>query len=185
MTGDLTTRLQTLEAGSDPATALAFYDSLPAATLDQMIGSWHGAGLPTGHIFDGLLEKFGWHGKRFEGTEDAHPLVFADSDEKLFSIDPSRVPLGMLIDHIELAGSSAASGLFRMSAKMLSTQKPQARLRMTEYCGVVTATMIYDALPINDVFRAVSPDVLVGAMDMRGFERPFLFTLRREAPVAA
>jgi hypothetical protein len=26
---------------------------------------------------------------------------------------------------------------------------------MTEYRGVVSATMIYDALPINDVFRKV------------------------------
>lgn len=185
MTGDLTARLHALEPGGDPAEVLAFYDALPAATLEQMTGSWRGAGLPTGHVFDGLLEQFGWHGKRFDGPEDAHPLVFADSDGKLFSIDPARIPMGALIDHIDLARNSAASGLFRMSAKMLSTQKPCARLRMTEYRGVLSATMIYDALPINDVFRAVGADVLVGAMDMRGFDRPFMFTLRREAPVAA
>jgi Domain of unknown function (DUF4334) len=52
---------------------------------------------------------------------------------------------------------------------------------MTEYLGVVSAPMIYDALPINDVFRAVGADTVVGAMDMRGFEQPFMFLLRRQA----
>jgi hypothetical protein len=49
-----------------------------------------------------------------------------------------------------------------------------------EYRGVVTAAMSYDQLPIIDVFRSVDADTLVGAMDMRGLEQPFLFVLRRE-----
>jgi hypothetical protein len=40
--------------------------------------------------------------------------------------------------------------------------------------------MCYDALPINDVFRKVDDDTLVGAMDMRGLDAPFMFVLRRE-----
>ena len=46
--------------------------------------------------------------------------------------------------------------------------------------GVVTAAMVYDSLPIIDVFRRVSADVLLGAMDMRGLPSPFLFVLRRD-----
>jgi len=52
---------------------------------------------------------------------------------------------------------------------------------MTEYRGVVSATMIYEALPINDLFRRVDRDTVIGAMDMRGHAAPFLFVLRREA----
>ena len=37
-----------------------------------------------------------------------------------------------------------------------------------EHRGVLTAAMVYDALPVIDVFRRVGPDVLLGAMDMRG-----------------
>jgi hypothetical protein len=40
--------------------------------------------------------------------------------------------------------------------------------------------MCYDALPINDAFRKVNDETLVGAMDLRGLEAPFLFVLRRE-----
>jgi hypothetical protein len=49
---------------------------------------------------------------------------------------------------------------------------------------VVTATMSYDALPINDVFRKVDNDTVLGAMDLRGLQMPLMFVLRRE-PLAA
>ncbi len=51
---------------------------------------------------------------------------------------------------------------------------------MTEFRGIVTATMIYDRLPINDVFRAADADTLLGLMDMRDMAQPFFFMLRRE-----
>ena len=63
---------------------------------------------------------------------------------------------------------------------LLQTEQPKARLRMTEYRGVVSATMIYDSLPINDVFRKVDEDCVLGAMDMRFTPQPFFFVLRRE-----
>jgi hypothetical protein len=40
--------------------------------------------------------------------------------------------------------------------------------------------MIYDNLPINDVFRKVDQDTVLGAMDLKGIPRPFFFVLRRE-----
>jgi hypothetical protein len=45
--------------------------------------------------------------------------------------------------------------------------------------------MCYDALPINDVFRKVDDDTLVGAMDLRGLQMPFMFVLRREPPTSS
>jgi hypothetical protein len=51
---------------------------------------------------------------------------------------------------------------------------------MTEYRGVVTATMIYDSLPINDMFRAVDINKRLGVMDLRGMAQPFFFVLHRD-----
>ena len=50
---------------------------------------------------------------------------------------------------------------------------------MVEHRGIVTATMTYDALPVNDHFRRVDEDTLLAVMDLRG-SPPFLFLLRRE-----
>ncbi len=51
---------------------------------------------------------------------------------------------------------------------------------MTEFRGVVTATMIYDSLPIQDMFRAAASDTLLGLMDLRGMAQPFFSVLRRD-----
>jgi hypothetical protein len=65
---------------------------------------------------------------------------------------------------------------------LLSTAHSSARLRMTSYRGVVSATMVYDHLPINDVFRQLDDDSVLGVMDLKGMETPFFFLLRREGP---
>ena len=54
-----------------------------------------------------------------------------------------------------------------------------ASLRMVEYRGVVTATMVYDKQPIFDHFRKIDDDTMVGAMDRKGEAAPLLFVLRR------
>jgi hypothetical protein len=41
--------------------------------------------------------------------------------------------------------------------------------------------MIYDSLPINDVFRKVDDDTVLGAMDLRFTPQPFFFILTRES----
>lgn len=144
-----------------------------------MTGFWRGSGLHTGHRLDGMLEAYGWHRKRFEGPEDVHPLVFASSAGRLVSVNPSFVPLGLVVRYAALFKLPIAARIFRACLGLLGTTKPQARLRLTEYRGVTTATMIYDALPINDVFRQIDQDTLLGVMDLRG-ARPFVFVLRRE-----
>ncbi|WP_253272641.1 DUF4334 domain-containing protein [Arsenicicoccus sp. oral taxon 190] len=42
-----------------------------------------------------------------------------------------------------------------------------------------TATLVYDHQPILDAFRRVGPDVVMGAMDLRGMATPYLFELTR------
>lgn len=171
--------LTRLSGGSTPEQALAFFDALPAVELDQMLGAWKGFGLPTGHPLDGLLEAVNWHGKRFRSTEDVDPLIM-DRGDGSYALNPRFLPMG-------LATHSAA--LFRVDAlrrgtvsvlPLLKTSHAAARLRSIEYRGVVTATMVYDALPINDHFRLVDENTVVGAMDMRGWTTPFMFGLRRE-----
>lgn len=175
---ELADQLALLERGTTTAEALAFYDRLPPAMIGQLMGDWQGSEIPTGHPLDGLLGKSGWQGKRFDHPDDAHPLVFSRRDGTPLSIDPAWLPLWFLTGGLGLAKRLASPTLLR-AALFARTAKPRARLRMTEYRGVLTATMIYDALPINDVFRAVDDATLIGAMDMRGYDRPYLFALRR------
>lgn len=51
---------------------------------------------------------------------------------------------------------------------------------MITYRGKSSATLIYDHLPIHDVFRMVDDDTVFAVMDMKGMSRPFFFMLRRE-----
>ena len=173
-------RLHQLESGTTTETALAFFDSLPPLEVATMIGSWRGKGVETGHPIDGLLERFGWYGKRFTGPDGAHPLMFEQTKGRVFSVNPAMIPVGFVIRHADVFRHPLAGWLFRAFRVVLQTDQPKARLRMTEYRGVVSATMIYNSLPINDIFRKVDDDTVLGVMDVRFTPRPFFFVLRRE-----
>lgn len=173
-------RLRVLARGATVEDVLAFFDALPPVQVPEMIGSWRGSGIATGNRLDGLLERFGWHGKRFEGADRVHPLVFRAGRGGVASINPSTVPLSLVVRYAGLLRNPVAAGLFRLVQPILRTGRPQARLRMTEYRGVVSATMCYDALPVHDVFRKVDEDTVVAVMDMRGLDPPFVFVLHRE-----
>lgn len=176
-------RLETLERGATLADALSFFDSLPAVAIDDMIGSWRGSELPTGHPFDGLLTAFGWHGKKFDSPDVAHPLVF-DAVGGEVNVNPALLPIGLLVRAPEVFHHPLLVRAGRFAPVLLQTSKPKARLRMMEYRGVVTATMSYDDVPIHDAFRLANPHTVVGAMDIRGFDEPYMFVLRREATSA-
>jgi hypothetical protein len=176
MTGDVTAEL---ERGVTPARALAIFDALPAVTVAEIYGRWAGAEVPTGHPFDGLLQAYGWHGKNFLSAEKVDPLVFGHSGTP-FAVNPAVLPLGLLVKFPRLANHPVVAVAGRPLLPLLKTRRPKARLRMVEYRGVSTATMIYDAQPVNDHFRRVDDDALLGVMDLRGLAGPFFFLLRRE-----
>lgn len=180
--GDELRRLE--EHPGSPQQALAFFDTLPPARLEEMPGLWKGSGLKTGHAWDGLLEDFGWYGKRFDDTEHAHPLVFR-GDRRLFCVNPSLMLLNLLTRTSHIVRTPPLLQAARRSLRLLRTSRPAARLRMTEYRGTACATMSYDALPINDHFRKVDESTLIGVMDMRGDSAPFFFVLRRNRPAPA
>jgi hypothetical protein len=171
--------LRSLEAGTTIEKALSFFDSLPPVSVAEMIGAWQGSGLRTGNPLDGLLESLGWHGKRFDSADGAHPLLFEDK-HGLFCVNPALVPVTAVVKHSRALRSPLATRLARPAVRVLRTSRPQARLRMIEYRGVLTGTMAYDALPVNDHFRKVDENTLLGAMDLRGLSSPFMFVLRRE-----
>lgn len=55
----------------------------------------------------------------------------------------------------------------------------KATLRMVEFRGQSTATMIYDKHPIFDHFRKIHDDLVMGVMDRKGDAAPLFFYLRR------
>lgn len=163
--------------------ALALFDALAVVPAEFMLGTWRGAEFPTGHPMDGLLTATGWYGKQFVDAETVHPLLFHTADRRAaFPVNPARVPVGLT-----LPANRSYHRLITAARPLLGTSKPTARLRMTEYRGRVSATMIYDAKPVNDVFRKVDEDTVLGVMDLRGADRPYFFSLRRDdtTPVLA
>lgn len=171
--------LRRLQQRASLGEALEFYDSLPAVQVEEMIGTWRGAGLETGNPMDGLLEVYGWRGKRFDSPDEAHPLVFTGRRGP-FSTNPAGLPLAAMVRLSPLLRLRPVAALGRVAIALRRTRSPRARLRMIEYRGVSTATMSYDALPINDHFRRVDEQTLLGVMDLRGLQNPFFFLLLRE-----
>jgi hypothetical protein len=163
-----------------PDEALAYFDSLPVVEPDEMLGRWRGSGLPTGSPLDGLLEAYGWYGKEFLDDETVHPLLFTDRSGRPRPVDPSLLPVNLLRDYAGFLQFWPLRTALTSLRPLLYTKRPKARLREIAHRGVVTAAMVHDSLPIIDVFRKVSEDVRLGAMDLRGLPAPFLFVLRRD-----
>ncbi|GAC1365954.1 MAG: DUF4334 domain-containing protein [Ktedonobacteraceae bacterium] len=159
--------------------ALQLCDALPGVAIDSMMGRWRGAEIFTHHPLNGLLEILGWYGKEFIDRDHVHPLLFSDYRGHLFALDPKRLPVTIALTwplpRIKLARLALLAARF-----ILQTRKPRARLRMVEYRGQVSASMIYDNLPICDAFRRIDHDTLLGIMDLKGVEQPFFFKLRRD-----
>lgn len=162
--------------------ALALFDAAPAVDTEFMIGTWHGAELPTGHPLDGLLEASGWWGKQFVDGETVHPLLFTTGDGRaLWAVNPILAFSGLgAVTRIPALRRRNHAGLINAAGPILRTRTPKARLRTTRYRGVDTATMIYDQLPVNDVFRKLDDQTVVGAMDLRGSTKPYFFVLTRD-----
>ncbi|MEO9328897.1 DUF4334 domain-containing protein [Gordonia aurantiaca] len=167
---------------TDTASAIELFDSLPAVEPESMFGTWRGAEVPTEHPLDGFLAASGWWGKQFIDAENVHPLLFPTRDGRaLWAMNP-----GLAFGALTLAEKAPQTKSMSFAAPiatgrlLVRTRRSRARLRTTRYRGVDTATMIYDQLPINDVFRQVSDDAVLGAMDLKGSPAPYFFALKRD-----
>lgn len=165
----------------DTSSALALFDSLPPVRADFMIGTWRGEGFPTGHAMDGALEAYGWWGKRFDGADEVHPLLFARRGGGTCALNPLwMAPALPWLDRWPLPKSRGLGRALQWLLPLLSTRRSGARLRVIEHRGQMTAAMIYDRLPIHDVFRRLDDDTVLGLMDQKGSRHTFFFVLRRQ-----
>lgn len=150
----------------------AIFDSLPAAEIsDLCTGLWKGGAFPEARGSEDKLVQSGWYGKRFGGENDVDPLVFnvQDGDGKRFVASPPKV--------MALAGQGVAPPARQAE---IETSEPSARLREVQYRGVVTASMVYNELPIIDHFRKADENTLLGVMDNIKLPGPaYFFVLRR------
>jgi len=171
-----------LKAGKTTTeTALQLFDALDSVSLDFMLGSWQGSVISTDHPMDGLLESSNWYGKEFVDTENVHPLLFLDSQGKVFKVAPNPTAMNWVLK-LPILKNNSLKPLLMLANSLLKTETSQARLRMMEYRGKVSATMIYDYLPINDSFRKVDDNTVFGIMDFKNSPQPFFFVLRRCSP---
>ena len=161
---------EALQAGrTSPDNAWAIFDSLPAVSIEFMLGLWKASGFPTGHPQDGKLERLGWHGKRFTDKNCVDPMVFSANDEETFPADPVYIIRNMdVLKHASDVRNEA------------ETKEPKARLRMVEGRATVTASMVYNDLPIIDHFRKLDEDTVLGMMEKpTGQPHNYFFVLRR------
>lgn len=163
-------------------TALDRFDALPPVAPADLRGLWRGEGVPSGHPLDGVLERLGWFGKRFDDDERVHPLVFR-AGRGLVSVNPALAPLGLVLRVAPLLRTAPAAAAFGAVRPLVTTRRPRARLREVRYRGVVSAALVYDDLPVIDAFRAAEDGSVLGAMDARGMVQPYLFALRRAPSV--
>ena len=160
----------------DPAGAAAFHARLGPVPLAMLSGFWRGRAVATGHPVDELLGASGWIGKEFLDGARVHPLVMEGAFGR-YRLNPGLVPL-RLARRLGLARWPGAGRAFRLLGPLLATRRPRAQLRLTEDGGTATAAMVYDQLPVVDVFRKVDDDTVMGRMDARG-EPPAFFVLAR------
>ena len=165
-----------------PQDAITYFDSLDPIDSKDMIGyDWRGEGIDTDHPMDGMLEASRWWGKAFKGENDVHPLIHKGVFAKKFSVNPGLLPL-KLATYLPLR-DLITPVMFPLISPLISTRRPKARLRMLAFRGKLSAAMCYDQKPINDCFRKIDEDSVMGWMDFKSMEQPYFFKLFRDAPV--
>ncbi|MGC4963382.1 DUF4334 domain-containing protein [Gordonia sp. DT218] len=161
--------------------ALELFDSSEPVETHAMLGTWRGAELPTGHPMDGLLAASGWWGKQFIDAETVHPLLFPARDgSSLWPMNPVHAFRGVGLARFPVVKRLSFATPIAVLRPIVRARSAKARLRTTGYRGTETATMMYDQLPINDVFRRLSDRSVLGAMDMKGSAQPYFFVLCRD-----
>jgi hypothetical protein len=127
---------------------------------------------------DGMLEMSNWYGKEFVDPETVHPLLFQTAGGEIFKLKPDPILMRLAL-RFSLTRYLWLAPILRWSTHWFKTDVSQARLRMLDSRGVMTATMIYDYLPINDSFKRIDDNAVLGLMDDKAISQPFFFVLQR------
>jgi hypothetical protein len=158
--------------------AFKLFDSLRPVQTDELLGTWRGQEVFSGHPLEGLLGTCGWYGKRFDDSEHVFPMLFARRDGSTFCANPARMPLSTRLNKLP---KPLVRLLFRCAYPYVATRASGARLRTLEFRGVTGAGMVYDRLAVIDVFRRLDDDTLLCIMDLKddNSEKAFFFQLYR------
>lgn len=161
-----------------PEAAKAWFDGLAPALEEDMLGSWRGEEVPTGHSMDGLLAASSWLGKRFESVDAVHPLIHDVPIWGERSLNPRFLPL-RFVTALPVR-DALLRATFPVLAPLFFTSKPRARLRTLRFRGREHAAMCYDDKPIHDVFARIDESNVLGWMDFKGMAQPYFFKLTRQ-----
>lgn len=162
--------------------AIAYFDSLAPMLDKDMLGFfWRGEGVDTDHPMDGMLEASRWWGKAFIDANSVHPLIHRGVFKEKFFVNPALLPIRMAT-HLPLRDVLGPI-MFPLISPLISTRKPRARMRMLEFRGKLSAAMCYDHKPINDCFRKIDEESVLGWMDFKGMKQPYFFKLRRDEAI--
>ncbi len=156
-----------------------WFQSLNPVEPSEMVGLWRGAGVPSGHPLDGVLENLQWFGKRFHGDMRADALLFQWQPGRLVAIDPRVVPIRFAMTFASFGRTILARKLFSQFQNAFRARGTTAVLGVRTFAGAASAAMIYDAQPIVDHFRRVDHDTIAGMMCLPGDERRLFFKLTK------
>ncbi|WP_299492126.1 DUF4334 domain-containing protein [Acaryochloris sp. IP29b_bin.137] len=158
---------------------LNIFDDLEPVDLKFMMSRWRGSEVQTNHPLNGFLEATNWYGKEFVSADQVHPLLFTDSNNNIFKVAPNPTATKLAL-RFPILKNERLQPIFRLVTILSKTEVSHARIRMMEHHHKVSATMIYDNLPINDIFRKIDADTVLGLMDQKGVPNPYFFILRRD-----
>lgn len=158
---------------------MAWFRSLEPVRPAEMLGLWKGAGIPSGHPLDGVLENLGWFGKRFHADMRADALLFQWRPGRLVAIEPGFFPIGLAIRAAPFGRTAIARSGFSYLQKACRARGTTASLKLQTLEDAATAAMVYDRQPIVDYFRRIGEEELAGMMCVRGDIRRYFFKLRR------
>jgi hypothetical protein len=145
------------KVAATPAELSPLWSALPPIKVANVLGTYHG-GLFTGNSTNGTAkaDPINWYGKQFISETSVNPLLVNP---------PPSVP----------------------NAKNIVFPYPRAdiaQVRNLEHEGVVSATIIYNKLPLMDYFRVVKNSdgelILLGKSDLKGkLASPPFFYLKK------
>ena len=133
-----------LDHPNSPEAAIAFFDSLPPASVEQLTGRWVGCDILTGHNFDGMLSAAGWRSKKFHSNGRAHPLVFDLPFWGEVELNPWLLPIEISSKLMPFPGRDT---MLSVSTQLLwpffYTRESHARLEIVEFRGESIVTDLF------------------------------------------
>jgi hypothetical protein len=108
---DAIARLRDSDLTAQPAELDEIWAAIDVVDRDDILGSWQGLEIVTGHPGEGNLPRLGWYGKIFDSVDDAHPIVCRREDGTLFS-NTSAAKGEASLWNVEFRGESTATMVY-------------------------------------------------------------------------